>query len=73
MCSVLRAYRKFDPSAFSRLQVWFEAVEGRPCFAKTALDPEKLIEDWSRGPTEPGSRGHRISLGTMSETSSQLL
>jgi len=96
MCSVLRAYRKFDPSAFSRLQVWFEAVEGRPCFAKTALDPEKLIEEFSycadpdveegvrfrrggpkslrsRGPTEPGSRGHRISLGTMSETSSQLL
>eukprot|EP00913_Durusdinium_trenchii_P035859 g33556.t1 len=25
MCTVLRAYRKFDPSAFSRLQVWFEA------------------------------------------------
>ncbi|CAE7036721.1 GSTU19 [Symbiodinium sp. CCMP2456] len=96
MCSVLRAYRKFDPSAFSRLQVWFEAVEGRPCFAKTALDPEKLIEEFSycadpdveegvrfrrggpkslrsRGLTEPGSRGHRPSLGTMSETSSQLL
>ncbi|CAE7479473.1 GSTU19 [Symbiodinium natans] len=95
MCSVLRAYRKFDPSAFSRLQVWFEAVEGRPCFARTALDPEKLIEEFSfcadpdveegvrfrrggpkfgrsRGLIESGSRGQRHSLGTMSQTSSQL-
>jgi len=93
MCSVLRAYRKFDPSAFSRLQVWFEAVEARPCFARTALDPEKLIEECSycadpdveegvrfrrggpkngrtRGGYDQGSRGHRPSLGTMSETSS---
>ncbi|CAJ1348876.1 unnamed protein product [Effrenium voratum] len=47
MCTVLRAYRKFDPSTFSRLQVWFEAVEARPCFSKTAMDPEKLIEEFS--------------------------
>lgn len=93
MCTVLRAYRKFDPSAFSRLQVWFEAVEARPCFAKTAMDPEKLIEEFSfcadpdveegvrfrrglrhgrtRASTDRGSHA-RSSLGTMSETSSQL-
>ena len=93
MCTVLRAYRKFDPSEFSRLQLWFEAVEARPCFAKTAMDPEKLIEDFSycadpdveegvhfrrglrqgriRTSTNQSSRG-RFSLGTMSETSSQL-
>eukprot|EP00930_Biecheleria_cincta_P028111 TRINITY_DN19603_c0_g1_i1.p1 TRINITY_DN19603_c0_g1~~TRINITY_DN19603_c0_g1_i1.p1 ORF type:complete len:328 (+),score=43.88 TRINITY_DN19603_c0_g1_i1:60-986(+) len=47
MCSVLRAYRKFDPTAFPRLQAWFEAVEARPSFAQTSVDPEKLIEDFS--------------------------
>eukprot|EP00927_Polykrikos_kofoidii_P081486 TRINITY_DN7891_c0_g1_i1.p1 TRINITY_DN7891_c0_g1~~TRINITY_DN7891_c0_g1_i1.p1 ORF type:complete len:375 (-),score=56.91 TRINITY_DN7891_c0_g1_i1:30-1064(-) len=47
MCSVLRAYRKFDPSAFPRLQVWYEAVQARPSFRKTAVDSERLIEAYS--------------------------
>lgn len=45
MVSVLRAYRKFDPSVSSRLQTWYEAVETRPAFRRTAMDPERLIED----------------------------
>mmetsp|Transcript_12411 Transcript_12411/g.35267 ORF Transcript_12411/g.35267 Transcript_12411/m.35267 type:complete len:102 (+) Transcript_12411:205-510(+) len=47
MCSVLRAYRKFDPSAIPRLQAWFEAVEARPSFHRTVVDPEKLIEEYA--------------------------
>merc|ERR1712232_415495 len=47
MCSVLRAYRKFDPSAAPRLQVWYEAIQARPSFRRTAVDPEKLIEAYS--------------------------
>jgi len=44
MCTVLRAYRKFDPSNCPRLQAWFEAVEARPSFQRTVVDPERLIE-----------------------------
>lgn len=47
MCSVLRAYRKFDPSACPRLQAWFEAVEARPSFQRTVVDPERLIEEFA--------------------------
>merc|ERR1712154_176879 len=47
MVSVLRAYRKFDPSACPRLQAWYEAVESRPSFQRTAVDTEKLIEQVS--------------------------
>jgi len=46
MCSVLRAYRRFDASAFPRLQVWFEAVEARPSFSRTAIDSEALIKEF---------------------------
>lgn len=45
MVSVLRAYRKFDPSAHPRLQAWHEAVQARPSVRRTAVDPERLIED----------------------------
>eukprot|EP00931_Biecheleriopsis_adriatica_P110254 TRINITY_DN84502_c0_g1_i1.p1 TRINITY_DN84502_c0_g1~~TRINITY_DN84502_c0_g1_i1.p1 ORF type:complete len:281 (-),score=36.27 TRINITY_DN84502_c0_g1_i1:88-930(-) len=65
MCSVLRAYRKFDPSPFSRLQAWYEAVEARPSFARTAVDPEKLIEELSYcadPEIEEGTRFRRSSL-----------
>jgi len=67
MCSVLRAYRKFDPSAFPRLQAWFEAVEARPSFAQTSVDPEKLIEDFSYcadPDIEEGSRFRRGKLAS---------
>mmetsp|Transcript_2403 Transcript_2403/g.5566 ORF Transcript_2403/g.5566 Transcript_2403/m.5566 type:complete len:276 (+) Transcript_2403:130-957(+) len=47
MCTVLRAYRKFDPSACPRLQAWFEAVEARPSFQRTVVDPERLIEEFA--------------------------
>lgn len=47
MCSVLRAYRKFDPSACPRLEAWFEAVAARPSFQRTVVDPERLIEEFS--------------------------
>lgn len=47
MCSVLRAYRKFDPSVWPRLQVWYEAVQARPSYRGTAVDPERLIEEYS--------------------------
>mmetsp|Transcript_87680 Transcript_87680/g.246318 ORF Transcript_87680/g.246318 Transcript_87680/m.246318 type:complete len:283 (-) Transcript_87680:74-922(-) len=47
MCSVLRAYRKFDPSACPRLQVWYEAVQARPSFKRTIVDTERLIEAYS--------------------------
>lgn len=45
MVSVLRAYRKFDPSVHPRLQAWHEAVQARPSVRRTAVDPERLIED----------------------------
>mmetsp|Transcript_58212 Transcript_58212/g.165526 ORF Transcript_58212/g.165526 Transcript_58212/m.165526 type:complete len:283 (+) Transcript_58212:55-903(+) len=47
MCTVLRAYRKFDPSACPRLEAWFEAVAARPSFQRTVVDPERLIEEFS--------------------------
>jgi len=47
MCTVARAYRKFDPSKHPRLQLWFEAMEARPSFKRTMVDPERIIEDYS--------------------------
>jgi len=44
MCTVLRAYRKFDPSARPRLQIWYEAILARPSFRNTVVDAERLIE-----------------------------
>lgn len=76
MCSVLRAFRKFDPSACPRLQTWSEAVEARVSFHRTAADPERLIEEFSvtapRSPISPlaagaaaaAPRSARASLGS---------
>jgi len=62
MCTVLRAYRKFDPSACPRLQAWFEAVEARPCFQNAVVDPERLIEEFSDcADTEESTRLRRGS------------
>lgn len=47
ICSVLYAYRKYDLSSYSRLQVWYEAVQARPSFRRTVVDPERLIEEYS--------------------------
>lgn len=47
MVSVLRAYRKFDAAMCPRLQAWFEAVQARPSFQRTVVDPERLIEEFS--------------------------
>lgn len=47
MCSVLRAYRKFDPFSCPRLVTWFDAVKIRAAFQKTMVDPEQLIQEFS--------------------------
>jgi len=47
MCTALRAYRKFDPSGCPRLQAWYEAVEARPSFRLTVVDPERLLEEFA--------------------------
>lgn len=47
MVSVLRAYRKFDASGCPRLASWFAAIEARPSFRRTMVDPEKLLEQFS--------------------------
>jgi glutathione S-transferase len=47
ICSVLYAYRKYDLTSYSRLQVWYEAVQARPSFRRTVVDPERLIEEYS--------------------------
>jgi len=47
MVSVLRAYRKFDPTVCPRLQTWYEAVEARPSYQRTIVHPERLIEEFS--------------------------
>jgi len=58
MTTVLRAYRRFDPAASPRLQAWYEAVQARPSFRCTVVDPERLIAqyaDCADTAAEPGS------------------
>mmetsp|Transcript_91450 Transcript_91450/g.237022 ORF Transcript_91450/g.237022 Transcript_91450/m.237022 type:complete len:333 (-) Transcript_91450:71-1069(-) len=62
MVTVLRAYRKFDPHSCPRLQAWYEAVEARPSFQRTKIDPERLIEEFSDcADLEESTRFRRIS------------
>lgn len=56
MSTVLRAYCKFDSADSARLQAWYEAVEGRPSFQSTLVDPEKLIQEYADCAAADGPR-----------------